>query len=315
MPAFQQMKRETEMFTLPRFLSAAAAAICSIAALNSAPAAAQDSIIVQGERIEPADIRRTARDIVIGARAMRRPLSRFQRPICPGAWGLSEEVAQAVLDRIVANAIEADVPVNEDPDCGANIWIIVVDDARETFEQLRDDNSFLTRNLGGSQLDAVRNQEGAALGWNQISERNPETGERLPSSFQFAAAVQAARAAGLATPSNNVTSFSRLELSIRSDIDRSVLLVERAALTNIDTHALGDYATMRLLAQLQPPDRGNNVSTVLEMLAPGDVGESAPQRMTPFDRAILRAVYRSDPRRPARVALGDVYDLMANEAE
>ena len=85
--------------------------------------------------------------ITIGSYSAQVPIARFQRPVCPGVWGLTEENAQAVLDRIVFNALQADIPVAEEPDCGANVWVIVVDDAEATFERLREEDSFLTRHL------------------------------------------------------------------------------------------------------------------------------------------------------------------------
>lgn len=284
-------------------------AIAPLFALVAIPAAAQEEIIVEGQRIETADVRSIARDITVGSQATQIPLSRFQRPICPGVWGLTEANAQAVLDRIVANALAADVPVDPAPGCGANVWVIVVDDAAATFEQLHEDDSFMTRHLTRYQLRKVRDQQGSVRGWNLISTRNPDTGEPLPDGFELAGAFQEAVNNGEPPPLNEVSQISRLELGIRTDIELSVLLVERAALADLDSHALADYATMRLLAYTEPPSEQGPVSTVLTLFSP-EGGDVAPQRMTPFDQAYLRALYRSSPTRPARIAIGNITGLM-----
>lgn len=291
------------------FRLALGTAMAPVLALLAVPAAAQETIVVQGERVETADIRSTARDITVGSQATQRPLSRFQRPVCPGVWGMGEENAQAVLDRIVANAVAADVPVTEEPGCGANVWLIVVDDVNATFERLHEEDSFLTRHLTDYQMREVRDQQGFARGWNLITTRNPDTGETLPSGFQMASEMQSAITNGTAPPVNEVSQMSRLDLGIRTDIELSVLLVERSALAELDSHALADYATMRLLAYTTPPEEEGPVSTVLTLFSP-EGADTAPQRMTLFDQAYLRTLYRSSPTRPARMAIGNITGLM-----
>lgn len=268
-----------------------------------------NTIVVDGERIDTADVRRTARDITVGSQATQFPLARWQRPFCPGIWGLGEEAGQAVLDRIVANAIGAGVEVSEEPGCGANAWVIVTDNVGETFERLLEEDSFLTRHLTSYQRRKVRAQEGDARGWNLITDRNPETGARIATGFEMAAAFADARVSGFPPPANQVSGMSRLSLGIRSDLELSVVLVERSAMADLDSTALGDYATMRLLAYVEPPSRDNPVSTVLTLFQP-EIGDFAPREMTAFDMGYLRALYRSNPVRPARIAIGNISDAM-----
>jgi len=300
--------------TLPRILRRCAALACALPLFSATPAFAQDAIIVEGERIETADVRRTARDITVGSQATQVPLARFQRPVCPGVWGLSEENGQTVLDRITANAIAANVPVNEEPGCGANVWVVFVDDAEATFERLRDEDSFMTRHLSRYQVRKVRDQEGAARGWNQITTRNPDTGQLVLTGWDYTQEYQAANAAGLPPPINEISDMSRLNLGIRTDIEMSVVLIERSAIADLDSHAIADYATMRLLAYVEPPSRDSVVSTVLTLFAP-DGQDFSPQRMTTFDQAYLRALYRSSPTRPARIAIGNITGLMEDIQE
>ncbi|WP_133304017.1 hypothetical protein [Aurantiacibacter aquimixticola] len=301
-----------------RFAPSLARAALFCAALSLTPIAvhAQDAdpddddvIIVEGERIETADVRNTARDITVGSQATQSPLSRFQRPVCPGIWGMTQDNAQAVLDRIVFNALQANIPVAEEPDCGANVWVIVVDDAAATFERLQEEDSFLTRHLTSYQERKVRDQDSYALGWNLITTRNPETGVQLPTGWYATQGIVDAASAGLPPPGNEIRSMSRLTLGIRTDIELSVVLVERAALADIDSVALADYATMRLFAYTEPPSEDDPVATVLTLFN-RNADDSRPLRMTAFDRAYLRALYRSSPTRPARIALGNISDAM-----
>ena len=304
------------------------ATIAAIVAVTALPAAAQaqdrgrddDTILVEGERVGTADVRNTARDVTIGSYSAQTPLSRYHRAFCPGLWGLTEEDARAVLDRVVFNAIEAGVPIDEEPDCGANAWIIVVDDPSETFERLREEDSFLTRHMTPYQVRTVRGDDGEALGWNLITTRNPDTGDVLPTGFQMSALAALAKGqpdgvylqpnSSYQIPTNVISRSSRLDLGIREDIELSVVLVDRSALAGLDTSALADYATMRLLAETRPPNRDRAVSTVLALFTQDLPDAASPQRMTAFDRAYLRALYRSSPTRPARMALGNIAGAM-----
>ncbi|WP_271078545.1 hypothetical protein [Aurantiacibacter sp. MUD61] len=295
--------------TIRRTLRRAAATACAASLFTATVAYAQDTIVVEGARIETADIRSTARDITSGANAMFQPLARFQRPVCPGVYGLSEVNAQAVVDRIAANAIAAGIDVNEEPGCGANVWVVVVDDVAATFDNLVEEDSFMTRHLTPFQLRSVRSQEGDARGWNLITSRNPETGLALPDGFERAQAAYEAQQTGNPPPVNQINNMSRLELAVRSDIELSVLLVERSAMADLDVGALADYATMRLFASTETPSGDSPVSTVLTLFDPEE-GDYAPRQMTAFDKAYLAALYRSSPTRPARLAMGGIEDLM-----
>ena len=154
----------------------------------------------------------------------------------------------------------------------------------------------------------VRDQDGWARAWNITSDRN-ENGERIATGYEYAQALQEASVMGSPPPANPVDSMSRMETGMRIDMELSVVLIERSAIAALDAHALADYATMRLLAYTEPPREEGAVSTVLTLFSPG-AADSAPDRMTPFDQAYLRALYASDPTRPARMAMGSITGLM-----
>jgi hypothetical protein len=285
--------------------------------LSALPAMAQDddqreaergTIVVEGERIESRDVRETARDITAPSASSGEPLARFQREICVGVWGLQAENAQLVIDRIYDNADRADIPVDTAADCGANVWVIVVDDPAATFARLHEQDSFMTRHLSRAQRRAVEAQEGATRAWNVVSYRNRD-GQPIASPEENADNAFAARAAGEPPPANPNTNMSRLESAIRLDIELGVVLIARSELASLDAYSIADYATMRLLAQTEPPSREQQVDTVLTLFEPG-VSDDAPRYLTLFDRAYLESIYDSSPTRPGRLALGRVAEEM-----
>lgn len=299
--------------------AALSAAIC-------APAMAQDvvdpdaverdrrgDIVVEGERVvDGQEVGRLGRDITPRPDTSQDPLARFQRPICPGVWGLSPENAQLMIDRMYDNAERAGVEINEDPECGANVWVIFVDDPQETFQQLRDEEAFLVRGLDYWKRKAVTEQEGPVLAWNVISIRNEE-GIAIAGPGETAAAATDARASGDGIPANTVTTMSRTRTAIRQDIEMSVMLVQRSAIAGLDAVALGDYATMRTLARTRPPRRDNAYDTILSLF--DEDAEIRPtDRLTDFDLAYLQSLYASRADRPSRIALRNVDELMEIEA-
>ena len=304
---------------MTRFLATALGALAL-----AAPAMAQDApeeiqrdnrgdIIVEGERqIDGTEVGQLGRDVTGRDAYSGDPLPRFQRPICPGVWGLSEENAQIVINRIYDNAELAGVEINAEPDCPANLWVIFVDDPRETFSQLRSEEAFLVRGLEFFDRKAVSEQEGPVLAWNVTTTRNQD-GLVVATPSENAAAFAEARALGAAPPSNNTTNMSRMRTAVQIEIDMSVMLVERSAITGLDALAVGDYATMRLLARTRPPTRENAYDTVLSLFDDG-LDYTPPNRLTDFDLAYLQSLYASRVDRPGRTALRNIDELMELQA-
>lgn len=267
------------------------------------PATAQDAdpegqddsgeIVVEGDRIDRGAAAEQARDITSNTGGWGDPLPRFQQPVCPGVWGLEPANAQDVIDRIYDNAERAGVPVSEEADCGANLWVIFVDDPHATFEELRRDNSFMVRYLSNNDRDRAARQEGPALAWSVVTTRNREgqvisTGNVSPSEL----------------PTNPVTLMTRGNSAVRRDIEMSVVLIERGALAELDAYSVADYATMRALARTVEPHEAGPFGTVLALFDQGS------DRMTEFDLAYLQDLYSSRATQPGRQLHGRVAALM-----
>ncbi|KLE34787.1 hypothetical protein [Aurantiacibacter luteus] len=285
-----------------RFLLPVAAALCAATAL---PAFAQsqqpqqqpqedDPIVVDGERIRSAEARNQARDITPRSPGWGDPLARFQNPVCAGVWGLTEENAQAVIDRIYDNAERAGVAIDQTPGCSANLWVMFVNDPLETFRDLRRENSVMVRNLSTFDRDRVEEQTGPALAWNLISTRNREG--------QF---ISAGNVDPGEIPGNQVTAMSRATSAVRMDIDASVVLIRRSAIAGLDAYSLADYATMRALARTEEPEEAGRFDSVLTLFGDGEV-----DRLSEFDLAYLQDLYSSRATQPGRQGHGRIGVLM-----
>ncbi len=278
-------------------------AIAPLFMLMSVPAAAQDAgdpedIVVEGAReADGIEAREQAREITARRGSTSTPLARFNQEVCPGVWGLTEANAQAVVDRIYDNAVRAEVRVDTTENCRANMWVIVVDDPHATFAQMREEDAFLVDGLNVWQRRRIAEQQGPAIAWN-IAGVRAENGNE--STEGDAATV--------------VSSMSRLDTGVQNSIAISVVLVARSVLAEIDAHTLADYATMRLLAQTRPPgDEEGQYGTILALFDTDGVSSDAPVRLSNFDMAYLRSLYRGDGTGPSTRAHASLDELMAEE--
>lgn len=291
----------------------------SLACIAPAGAAAQDAnpdetIVVEGTPdVDGSEARQQARDITHPNDGFSEPLARYQGPICPGVWGMKSDNAQMVIDRIYFNAEYVGAPVNIEENCKANLWVIVVDDPAAEFEKLVKSSDILVRPLTKFERKRVRQQDGPVRAWQLITTRD-ENGEQVATGHELANAFLEARTMGTPPPSLPTTNMSRLRLPIRQDIEVSIVMVARQALASLDAVALADYATMRSLARTEEPEEdevadGDVYDTILSLF-----GDDAPNdRLTVFDRAYLRGVYRSGAYRPARMGVASLKPLMEEE--
>ena len=258
------------------------------------PEPAENEIVVEGEiNIDRDDVRQQARDVTSVRGSTTQVLARFNDEICPGVWGLSPENAQLVIDRIFDNAERSGARVDATENCRANLWVIFVDDARATFQQMRDDRAFLLDGINVWQRRRILEQEGPALAWQTVMMRSEEGNERTQGDA-----------------ANVVTSMSRLDTGMRSDIEISVVLIDRGVLADLDAFAVADYATMRALAQTRPPRGEGDFDTILALF---DEDAAAPHRLSAFDMAYLRSLYRGRGTGPSSRAHSGIDSLMEDE--
>ena len=299
-------------FATSMFLAAAAVFTLPAAAqAQDAVPPADNTIVVEGELPDGGvAIRRQARDVTQRLGSSLTPLSRFRRPVCAGVWGLMTENAATVIDRIYENARAADIAVNPEAGCDANVWVIVTDDAAASFAKLRDENNWMVRELGRSERNAVEKQTGPVRAWNVSSTRTHE-GQVVQTGFDAVAGNMLSQQNGNAggQPVVPTSNMSRSQSAVRRDIDFSVVLVSRSAMAEIDAHALADYATMRLLATTEEPSQDIAYDTVLTLFS----DRHSADRLTAFDISYLRSLYQGEGLRNGYRNLSGLDHLMAEE--
>ncbi|WP_260483396.1 hypothetical protein [Sphingomicrobium flavum] len=274
---------------------------------GATPAFAQSSdesgpaVIIEGERIDDYAARRQARDITPGSGQSHEALPRFQKPVCIGVFGLRPENAAPMIERMYDNAEDIGLIVNRGEGCRANVWVLVVDDPAAKFDKLVEEGDDLIAALAKYKRKRIARQDGPVRAWNLTSERD-EYGNKVPTGFEAASMMQGA-AMGISSMPIVVSSrSSRMRLSVRMDIDLSLVMIAREALADVDAHALADYATMRAFTETEEPEKAVGFESILTLFS----DQREVTRLSAFDRGYLRSLYKANAHRPARVGLASL---------
>lgn len=250
------------------------------------------TIVVTGQRqAEPREVRSQARAITPRGASHGEPLARFQRPICVAVWGLGQESAQFIIDRIYFNAERVGVEVNAEVGCAPNILALFVADPESEVEELLEADHYLVRGLSFWDRKRLRQQSGKVRCWNTVVKRTADGHSRDGDPPVF-----------------DSTSISRLNSAIRVDLDVSVVMIDNKALADKDSLAVADYITMRSLARTLPPDEDD--ATLRTILSLFDEGGSTTMELTAFDQAYLTEVYASRANLPSGMALNNLQGII-----
>jgi hypothetical protein len=247
------------------------------------PAAESAPIIVEGERPQSEKaLTELAREIA-GQPRPRRPLARFERPLCLMVASGNTALGQEVAERIIENARAARVPVAR-KGCRPNALLTLSDDALAQLREIKASGRRLFAGLSAREIDAALGARDPVYVF-QSSRQASNTGEPIVIS------PEAAGPNGLPGPQNKIWSAGRLKRDLREDMLAAVVVVDNAATKGLSPVQIADYASLRLLAPTGEVDvaEAGAPRTIMTLFA---APESAPAAMTRFDRAYLLALYR-----------------------
>ena len=264
------------------------AAVLAVLVFGAGGSAAQeaaptpdDPIVVTGQRTREA-IRSFVRQMAAAARSENQ-LARWDRKICPGVAGLQARYAQFLIDRMAQRAFAVDLDVGE-PNCRANILIVVTPDAAATTRELVENNRDALgyyyergrRTLGRRAFAAFENST-APVRWWHVNHTVTRDGERVGETADASAPVT--RLTGNA---------SRLSRTSHQDIGAVYIIVDAQQVRGIAFESLADYLAMAALSQLDPAADTSPYPTILNLFAHAPDGAVA---MTDWDLAYLRGLY------------------------
>lgn len=259
---------------------------------DAAPArsdkAADDDILVIGDRQGEAKAVRDQTAVVTKRGPSDKPLPRFYQPFCPMALGVQADYAAYLTERIRSNAREAGVLVAKGK-CQPNALLIFAKDARKTLKALRKEQPWFFTDMPESDVNRLIERNEQTFAW-QISEVRGVDGKPMRTIEVEIGMPPIRRELTV----NDQWQTGRLNQPIRVDLSGSVLMIDDRYLPGKSLAQLADYASLRLLASTNdiPPDELAFIPTILSLFTAPD---SAPPGMSSFDTGYLRARYSLRP--------------------
>jgi hypothetical protein len=293
-------------FALLAGLLAGTAPAAALKAQVTPSASDEPEIIVRGEAVlETDELRDAVGDIAMRGRDYKRPMARYQAPLCATVLGMGERMEEYVGTRIMANAVEAGLDKAE-RDCYTNALIIVTDDQAKLIERLRESEPQWFNPQISRRIRAALEREDASITWS-IGRIVGKNGVGAVSDFNEDNSGDFRTRRGL------VASRFIINYSIAKVL--TVMVVDVDRLDSVHLDQLADFATMRILGQMQlnVVVEEERAATILSLF--DSKPSEAPRTMTQLDRAYLKGLYAMRPNEPStrleafvRVAYEDVVE-------
>jgi hypothetical protein len=255
---------------------------------QAAPAAAPDesAIIVEGARNRRAKITRFIRQLTPAP--PRGQFSRLEAPVCPKVYGLADQQAKQIENRMRAVALEAGLDVGG-PRCGFNVAVFVTADKPALIDQLYHHRAWIPEEWSAAKVRSVAADPEPVSTWQTSA---PVWVDGMLVTERETQAPEVRGGGGkihMLTVSNGLA--TKLRPSARLAIATSVVVVRLKALVGLHPTQLADYALMRALVPTEPAVEPST-DTILSIFNLRD-RTVAPATLTTWDKSFLKAFYAS----------------------
>lgn len=251
------------------------AALLSGAAI-SPTVAPGDEIVIEGQRPSTeAEVHKAVQ--AISASSSSSQLARFHQPVCPLVLGTPTAAATQLQDELRSIAQSAGASVQTGA-CTGNLIVIVADDTRAMFSDIRRNRKEWLAGLSPAELKQLNAHDGPVRAWSSTTLRNEDgalTKDKTNAEMQ----------------TMQVRSASFLNRPTRQQIDGAVIIIDRAAARGRSVAEIAGYAAMRGLAVTRAPQPGA-VSSILNLFTPAS--RDGARQLTPFDLGYLKGLYAGD---------------------
>lgn len=293
-------------------IAAAYVGVHTTALAAPTPVPEPEEIVVQGERLTPAEARKRAVAYIehTGITTAKESVARFADPICPRALGLAPEVAARVENSLRLIAVEIGARPAK-PGCTPNVTINFVGDGAAFARSIAQRDRRLLAEVPAGQRPALLEGKAPVRWWylTQVRGRDGDGMNGMDPAF-----VTGAESGGQTLPSNGGSSTSQNYGS--SLVSTQMARVIRSATVVVDTvlaegatlDSVAAYAAMVALAEMQPRE------TPLDGSILGLFGKvDAPRSLTKLDQTFLRELYALPLDRKARQQRGRLVRALQKE--
>jgi hypothetical protein len=211
-------------------------------------------------------------------------LRRWHVPICPLVAGVTNEMGEFILARLSQIAREAGAPLDKE-NCRANLAVIVTTtpevllkawgDHRSAFGGPRDSPSAFNR---------FRNKRRPVRVWYNHDFGSPTSDPVLSGSLQLGPGITAPSSSGGLLGSKM---FVR-DILVFSSV---AVIVDGNRIPGLKIRQLADFIAIVALTEADLDAPLGTAPTILRLFEPRTPGDPAPEGLTAWDRAFLKALY------------------------
>jgi hypothetical protein len=280
-----------------------------------------ETIIVRGTRIDPAEARQRAVDFVksTGVANGQKQVARWVVPVCIKVIGVSTVQEAKVTGQMLAIAREADIPIGK-ADCEPNLTVTFAEDAGYVVRHINARKPRQFRELNRTEKEQLLNGSAPVRWWyatemmdrdgvksNNISPGWIGAGEGSGVPGNAVTSALSVGGEGDITSTQQYNSGSNVRTpTVRSLYGATVIVdATKAGSTPID--AISAYAAMVAFAEMDagapPPD------SILGLFQP----DSVESTLTDWDIAFLKSLYRMPLDRRSRIQRGHLVEALLDE--
>lgn len=277
-----------------------------------APTPEPEEIVVEGERLSPAQARERAVTYIehTGIATGKESVARWVNRICPRVIGLAPTLAYRVETRLRNVATEVGVPIAK-PGCRVNLTVNFVGDGAAFARSVvaRDRGQF--SEVPPGQRDTLLNGTAPIRWWYMTQTRSRDGGDMNGMDPSY---VTGAESGGATLPSNGQASTmqnynaSIVSTQMARTLRSATVVVDTVRAEGATLDAVADYAALVAFAEMAPRD-APLAGSILGLFGKGE----APRTLSKLDMAFLRELYSLPLDRKARQQRGRLVRALQNE--
>jgi hypothetical protein len=274
--------------------------------------ATPDEILVEGQRLTPAQARERAVAYVqhTGITNGKESIARWIDPICPRVIGVAPHVAQQMISTLRTLAAQTGVPTTK-PGCTPNIAINFVGNGDAFMRRISASDPSQLAKLSANEREALISG-GAPVRWWYFTESRGRDGDRM--NGMDPAFVTGAESGGATLPSNGESSTSMnygasmVSTQMARALRGATVVIDTVKAEGATLDSVAAYTAMVAFAELQPRNTPFDGS-ILGLFGDPD----APRSLSKLDQTFLKELYALPLDRRARQQRGRLVRALRNE--
>ena len=213
---------------------------------------------------------------------------RWAEPVCPLVAGLPRAAGELILQRISQAAVDARAPLDGRV-CHPNLFVVVIDSPERLLQEwwARDRQMYAYDTNGIEAVESFVHSGRPIRAWYN-------TGLRCNGGVSFGPGISPMLGIDLPNflPLACKLADSRLSRSsIATNITSAIVVVDLRQMKQVSVGQMADYIALVGLAGLRLDADPGPQQSILRLFA---AGESAPQGLSTWDRALLYSLYNTD---------------------